>query len=320
MTISRGSISKELIPGLNAVFGTSYKSIDNEHLALFDVEKSNRSFEEEVMLTGFGHAPEKFEGTTVFYDDMKETYKVTYNHVTIALGFAITEEAVEDNLYPELSRNKAKALGRAMASTKQVRAADIFNNAFAATQLGGDGSVMLGNAHPTLTGNQSNILATAAQLSETALEQAVIDIGNFRDERGILIDAKPKSLHIPLAYVFTAHKILKSPMSTFPQTITAAGLEGASSAVVGVGTQNRVNALNQMGYFSNGVNVNHRFTNTLAWFIKTDVPNGLKHFVRVPLETGDEGDFDTGNYRYKARERYSFYWSDWRSIYGTPGS
>lgn len=310
MTISRGSITKELIPGLNAVFGTSYKSIDNEHLPLFDVEKSNRSFEEEVMLTGFGHAPEKFEGTTVFYDDMKETYKVTYNHVTIALGFAITEEAVEDNLYPELSRNKAKALGRAMASTKQVRAADIFNNGFATSQLGGDGASLLSNAHPTLTGNQSNILGTPAQLSETALEQAVIDIGNFRDERGILIDAKPKSLHIPLQYVFTAEKILKSPMSTITET----------NSTTGITNTNKINALNQMGYFSNGTHVNHRFTNTTAWFIRTDVPNGLKHFVRVPLETGDEGDFDTGNYRYKARERYSFYWSDWRQIYGTPGA
>jgi hypothetical protein len=309
MTINRGSISAQLIPGLNKVFGGAYGKYDNEHLPLFDIEKSTRSFEEEQMFTGLGTAPEKFEGQSIFYDDMRETYKSTYIHITIALGFAITEEAVEDNLYAELSRRKAKALGRSMAVTKQIRAADVFNNGFSTTQLGGDGSALFANDHATLTGNQTNIPTTDAQLSETSLEQAVLDIADYKDERGILINAAIRSLHIPSELRFTAERVLKSPLST--TTVT----QGAT----GITNKNDINALQSKGYFQDGVYINHRFTSSTAWFIRTDVEDGTKMFVRVPLQTGDEGDFDTGNYRYKARERYSFGWSDWRQWYGTDG-
>jgi hypothetical protein len=310
MTINRGSISKQLIPGLNKVFGGSYKAIDNEHAVLFEMEKSNRSFEEEVMFTGLGTAPEKFEGQSLFYDDMRETYSVTYVPVTIALGFAITEEAVEDNLYAEVSKRKAKALGRAMATTKQTRAADIFNNGFSATNVGGDGVALFSASHPTLTGNQSNIIAVAADLSETSLEQSVIDIGYFMDERGILINAQPVSLHIAPQEQFNAERILKTSLTT---TL-------ATNSTTGITNQNSVNALRSMGLFPKGATVNHRFTDGDAWFVKTDVENGTKMFTRVALQTGDEGDFDTGNYRYKARERYSFGWSDWRGFYGSQGA
>lgn len=309
-TITRGQISKQLIPGLNKVFGGSYSKFDNEHLPLFDMEKSNRSFEEEVMFTGLGTAPEKFEGQSIFYDDMRETYTATYTHITIALGFAITEEAVEDNQYTELSRRKARALGRSMAITKQIRAADVYNNGFSATQAGGDGVALLSSAHPTLTGNQTNLPGSAVDLSETALEQAVIDIADFKDERGILINAKPKKLIIPSELRWTAQKILKSNLST---TVTTQGTDGVTNV-------NDLNVLGQSGMFSGGAFVNHYLTDADAWFIRTDVEDGLKHFVRVGLQTGDEGDFDTGNYRYKARERYSFGWSDWRQIYGTTGA
>lgn len=312
MTISRGSISKQLIPGLNKVFGGAYGKIDNEHVVLFDKEKSNRSFEEEVMFTGLGTAPEKFEGTSIFYDDMRETYTATYTHVTIALGFAITEEAVEDNLYAEVSRRKAKALGRSLATTKQVRAADIFNNGFSATQLGGDGVSLFSAAHPTLTGNQTNRPASAVDLSETALETAVIDIADYQDERGILINAMALSLHIPSELRFVAERILASTLSvTLGQNV--AGTENVTNT-------NDINALRSMGMFPKGVYINHRFTDTDAWFIRTNCEDGTKHFERVALQTGDEGDFDTGNYRYKARERYSFGWSDWRQWYGTTGA
>lgn len=307
MTINRGSIAKQLIPGLNKVFGTAYGEIDNQHAVLFETEKSNRNFEKEVMFTGLGEAPVKQEGEGVSYDDMRETYESTYTHVTIALAFGITEEALEDNLYAELSRMKAKALGRALATTKQVRAADIFNNGFSANFLGGDGAPLFSAAHPTLTGNQSNRPGTDADLSETSLEQAVIDINDFKDERGILINAMPVSLHVPSQLRFTAEKILKSQLST-----TLGGSD--------VTNVNDINALRSMGLFPKGCFVNNRFTDADAWFIKTDVPNGLKHFIRIPLQTRDEGDFDTGNMRYKARERYSFGWSDWRQVYGTTGN
>lgn len=311
MLITRGSISKQLIPGLNKVFGGAYGKIDNEHTVLFEQEKSNRSFEEEVMFTGLGTAPEKFEGQSIFYDDMRETYATTYTHITIALGFAITEEAVEDNLYAEVSRRKAKALGRAMATTKQVRAADVFNNAFNTSYPGGDGVPLFSNSHPTLTGNQSNIPSGGhADLSETALENSVIDIAAFKDERGILINGMPVSLHIPSALRFVAERILKSTLSTVPMT-NVAGNENVSN-------KNDVNVVK--GMFTRGAYINHRFTDSDAWFVKTDVEDGTKHFVRVGLQTGDEGDFDTGNYRYKARERYSFGWSDWRSFYGSQGA
>lgn len=309
MTISRALISKQLIPGLNKVFGGAYSKVDNEHTVLFDTENSNRSFEEEVMFTGLGTAPEKFEGQSIFYDDMRETYVASYIHLTIALGFAITEEAVEDNLYPEVSRRKAKALGRSMATTKQVRAADVFNNAF--TQTGADGSPLFSTTHATLTGNQSNRPSSAVDLSETALEQSVIDIADYQDERGILINAMPVSLHIPSELRFVAERILNSQLST-----TVFENTGADAAT----NVNDVNALKSMGIFPRGAYINHRFTDTDAWFIRTNVEDGTKHFKRVALQTGDEGDFDTGNYRYKSRERYSFGWSDWRQWYGTTGA
>lgn len=312
MTINRGSISKQLIPGLNKVFGGSYNKIDNEHAVLFDKEKSTRSFEEEVMFTGLGTAPEKFEGASIFYDDMRETYTTTYVHITIALGFAITEEAVEDNQYAELSKRKAKALGRSMATTKQVRAADLFNNGFSASQLGGDGVALFSAAHPTLTGNQTNRPASAVELSETALEQSVIDIADYQDERGILINAMPVSLHIPSELRFVAERILKTSLTTTPMT-NVAGTENVSNA-------NDINVINSMGIFSRGAHINHRFTDADAWFIRTNCEDGTKQFERVGLQSGDEGDFDTGNYRYKARERYSFGWSDWRAWYGTTGA
>lgn len=305
MPINRGSISKQLIPGLNKVFGGSYGAIDNQHSVLFSMETSKRSFEEEVMFTGLGTAPEKYEGQAIQYDDMRETYSVTYVPVTIALGFAITEEAVEDNLYAEVSKRKAKALGRSMATTKQVRAADIFNNAYTST-YGGDGVVMITNAHPTLTGNQSNRPTSYGDLSETTLEQAVIDIAEYKDERGILINAQPVSLHIPSPLRFTAERILKSTLSTTT----------ATNSTTGVTNKNDINALREMGLFSKGAYMNNRFTDLNGWFVKTDVEDGTKMFTRVALQTGDEGDFDTGNYRYKARERYAFGFSDWRGWYG----
>ena len=310
--INRGSISKQLIPGLNKVFGGAYGKIDDEHAVLFDKEKSQRSFEEEVMFTGLGTAPEKFEGASVSYDDMRETYVSTYVHITIALGFAITEEAVEDNLYPEMSKRKAKALGRSMATTKQVRAADLFNNGFSATQLGGDGVSLFSTAHPTLTGNQTNRPASAVDLSETSLEQAVIDIADYQDERGILVNAMAVSLHIPSELRFTAEKILKTTLTTTPMT-NVAGTENVSNS-------NNINALKSMGMFPRGAYINHRFTDADAWFVRTNCEDGTKQFERVALQSGDEGDFDTGNYRYKARERYSFGWSDHRNWYGTTGA
>jgi len=309
MAINRSKISKQLIPGLNKVFGGAYSKFDNEHLPLFDVEQSSRNFEEEVMFTGLGTAPEKFEGEGIQYDDMRETYVATYIHVTIALGFAVTEESVEDNLYAEVSRRKSRALGRSMAITKQIRAADIFNNGFAATQLGGDGVALFSTAHPTLTGNQSNRPSSAIDISETALEQAVIDIADYRDERGILINAKAKSLHIPSELQWTAKKILKSQLST------GVGIQAEATKTV-----NDANVLGTSGIFGAGAYVNNYFTDADAWFIRTDCEDGTKHFVRKALMTGDEGDFDTGNFRYKARERYSFGWSDWRQWYGTTGA
>lgn len=308
-TINRGSISKQLIPGLNKVFGSAYMKIDNEHQVLFDTERSNRSFEEEVMFTGLGTAPEKFEGQSIFYDDMRETFSVTYTHVTIALGYAITEEAVEDNLYAEVSRRKAKALGRAMATTKQIRGADIFNNGFAASQLGGDGVALFSASHPTLVGNQSNRPSAAVDISETSLEQAVIDIADYQDERGILINGQAISLHIPSELRFVTEKILNSTLST------GIGIQAEATKTV-----NDINALYSTGMFPKGAYVNHRFTDADAWFVRTNIEDGTKHFERVALSTGDEGDFDTGNYRYKARERYSFGWSDWRQWYGTTGA
>lgn len=308
MTVNRSDIAKLLIPGLNKVFGDNYKSVDSEHLPLFDVENSDRSFEEETKFVGMGSAAVKTEGAPVQYDDMQTYYTSRYTHETIALGFIVTEEAYEDDLYDVLAKRRAEFLGRSMANTKQVKAADVFNNGFNASFVGGDGVPLFSTAHPTIVGtNQSNRVST--DLSETALETAAINIGQYRDDRGLLISAMGRSLHIPNALQFTAFKILKSDLST-----TQAGAAATPTNV------NDVNALRAGGYFPGGIHINHRFTDTTAWFIRTDCPDGTRMFVRVPLQTSDEGDFDTGNFKYKARERYSFGWSDWRQWYGSSGA
>lgn len=308
MTVQRSDIAKLLIPGLNKVFGDNYNNVDNEHTVLFDVENSDRSFEEEQKFVGMGSAAVKTEGAPIQYDDMEQFYTSRYTHETVALGFIVTEEAYEDDLYDVLAKRRAEFLGRSMANTKQVKAADIFNNGFNANFVGGDNVPLFSSAHPTLVGTtQSNTVAT--DLSETALETAAIDIGQYRDDRGILISAMGRTLHIPNALQFTAFKILKSDLST-----TTAGAVATPTNV------NDVNALRSGGYFPGGVHINHRFTDTTAWFIRTDVPDGTRMFVRVPLQTADEGDFDTGNFKFKARERYSFGWSDWRQWYGSSGA
>ena len=307
MAINRASISKELLPGLNAVFGVEYGSVDDEHAALFDVESSDRAFEEEVLFTGFGTAPTKSEGAGVQYDDAQEGYTARYTAETVALAFAITEEAMEDNLYDTFSKLRAKGLARAMANTKQVKAADVFNNSFSTAFPGGDGAAFFSDNHPTVgDGDQVNLL-DAADLSEAALETALILVQKAEDDRGILIGAQAKSLHIPVDLIFTADQILNSTLST-----TLGG-----SSVTNV---NDINAIKSQGAVPNGYYVNRRFTDTNAYFIKTDCPNGAKMFVRTKLQTKMEPDFDTGNLRYKARERYSFGFSDWRSYYGAEGA
>jgi hypothetical protein len=303
MTIlTRAQFAKQLVPGLNAIFGTAYKSIDNEHTPLFDVERSDRSFEEEVLMTGFGTAPVKSEGDQVFFDTASEAWTSRYTHETVAMAFAITEEAIEDNLYGTTGKMKANAMGRAMANAKQVKAANVYNNGFSASSLyaGGDGQPLFSTAHPTLAaGTQSN--RVSSDLSETALESALITISLTKDDRGLLIGARAVSLHIPPQLQFVAHRILFSDLR--------------------VGTaDNDTNAMKDMGLFSKGYTVNHRFTDPNAWFIRTDVPNGTKMFIRAPLATKDDVDFLTGNMRYKARERYSFGWSDWRQWFGSSGS
>ena len=302
MAISRAQLVKELEPGLNALFGLEYKRYENEASQIFDNESSDRAFEEEVMLSGFGTADVKPEGSGVQYDDAQETYTARYTHETVALAFALTEEAVEDNLYDRISSRYTKALARSMATSKQVKGAAVLNNAFATSGYdGGDGESLCGNAHPTLNGNQTNIPTTAADLSETSLEQALIDIASFQDERGLKIAAQGMKMIIPKELQFTAERIMKSQ-----------GRTGTAD--------NDINALKSMGMVPQGFTVNHDLADTDAWFIKTDVPNGMKHFVRAPLKTAMEGDFDTGNVRYKARERYSFGWSDWRGIFASPGA
>ena len=302
MAISRAQLVKELEPGLNALFGLEYKRYENEAGQIFDNESSDRAFEEEVMLSGFGTADVKPEGSGVQYDDAQETYTARYTHETVALAFALTEEAIEDNLYDRISSRYTKALARSMATSKQVKAANVLNNAFAASGYnGGDGESLCGNAHPTLNGNQTNIPTTASDLSETSLEQALIDIASYQDERGLKIAAQGMKMIIPKELQFTAERIMKSQ-----------GRVGNAD--------NDINALKSMGMVPQGYVVNHYLVDTDAWFIKTDVPNGMKHFVRAPLKTAMEGDFDTGNVRYKARERYSFGWSDWRGIYGNQGA
>ena len=302
MAISRQQLAKELEPGLNALFGLEYKNYENQHAEIYDTESSDRAFEEEVMLGGFANAAVKPEGSGVSYDTANEAFTARYTHETIALAFSITEEAVEDNLYDSIAKRYTKALARSMANTKQIKAANVLNNGFSGGTAGGDGVDLLSIAHPTISaGNQKNELTTSADLSETSLEQAMIDIAAFKDERGLKIAARGMKLIIPSALQFTAERILKSTQR--------------------VGTaDNDINAIGSMGMIPQGYTVNHFLTDDDAFFIKTDVPNGMKHFNRAAIKTAMEGDFDTGNMRYKARERYSFGFSDWRGIFGSPGA
>ena len=302
MAISRAQLVKELEPGLNALFGLEYDRYTNETAEIFTTETSDRAFEEEVMLSGFGSAATKAEGASVTFDDAKEAFTARYTHQTIALAFAITEEAIEDNLYDRLGNRYARALARSMANTKQVKGAEILNNAFSSSQLGGDGVVLCSTAHPTVSGtNLSNTFTTQADLSETSLESALINIAAFIDDRGLRISIQGTKLILPKELQFTAERILKSPLR--------------------VGTaDNDINAIANMNMIPEGYRVNHYLNDTNAWFIKTDTPNGFKHFVRAALRTAMEGDFDTGNVRYKARERYSFGFSDPRCVYGSSGS
>ena len=302
MAISRAQLLKELLPGLNALFGLEYKRYGEEHKEIYETETSERSFEEETKLSGFSAAPVKNEGQAVAYDNAQEAWTARYNHETIALGFSLTEEAIEDNLYDSLSARYTKALARAMAYTKEVKGANILNNAFNASYVGGDGKSLCNSAHPLVYGSTiSNVPATAADLNETSLENAVIQISLWTDERGLLIAAKPKKLIIPSALQFVATRLLETELR------------------VGT-TDNDINALKNNGSIPGGYTVNHWLTDTNAWFLSTDVPNGLKHFVRTPLSTSMDADFDTGNARYKARERYSFGWSDYLGIFGSQGS
>ena len=308
MAINRASINKELLPGLNAIFGLEYGEVNNEHQALYEIENSDRAFEEEVLFTGFGTAPTKGEGAAVSYDDAQESYTARYTAETVALAFAITEEAMEDNLYDTFAKLRAKGLARAMANTKQVKAANIFNNGFSDTI--GDGVAFFSDSHPTVAdGNQDNLLA-ASDLSESTLETALTAIQKTKDDRGILIGASAVSLHIPVDYWAVADRVLSSPGNT--QSSAAAGDTSGLN-------MNAINATRHMGMVPDGYHINRRFTDTDAWFVKTDVPNGTKMFVRSPLQTKMEPDFDTGNLRFKARERYSFGVSDWRGWYGSAG-
>jgi len=299
MAISRAQLLKELLPGLNALFGLEYARYGEEHKEIYETEKSERSFEEETKLSGFSAAPVKAEGTAISYDNAQEAFTARYNHETIALGFSITEEAIEDNLYDSLSARYTKGLARAMAYTKQVKAAAVLNNAYNAAYVGGDGVSLLNTAHPLVNGGtNSNTASTPADLNETSLENAVIQIAAWTDERGLLIAARPKKLIVPPALMFVATRLLDTELR--------------------VGTNNNdINALKNNGSIPEGYTVNHFLTATNAWFLTTDVPNGLKHFERTPLQNSMDGDFDTGNVRYKSRERYSFGWSDPLGIYGS---
>jgi hypothetical protein len=302
MAISRAQLLKELLPGLNALFGLEYARYGEEHKEIYDQETSERSFEEETKLSGFSAAPVKNEGSAIAYDNGQEAWTARYNHETIALGFSITEEAMEDNLYDSLSARYTKALARGMAYTKQVKAAAILNNAFSTAYTYGDGVSLCSTAHPLVSGGtNSNRPAVSADLNETSLEAAVIQIAAWTDERGLLIAAKPKKLVIPPALMFVATRLLETSLR------------------VGT-TDNDINALKNNGSIPEGYTVNHFLTDSNGWFLTTDVPNGLKHFVRTPLATSMDGDFDTGNTRYKARERYSFGVSDPLGIFGSPGS
>ena len=298
MAISRAQLVKELEPGLNALFGLEYKQYADEWSEIFDTETSDRAFEEEVMLAGFSNAAVKPEGQGVTFDDAQETFTARYTNETIALAFAITEEAIEDNLYDRLASRYTKALARSMASTKNIKGAAVLNNAFDSNFAGGDGKELCATDHPTLAGTLSNELTTPAELNETSLEQSLIDIAAFTDERGLKIAAQGVKLVIPSALQFTADRLMNS-----------AGRTGTGD--------NDINAIRNMGMISGGYTVNHYLTAAKKFFIKTDVPNGLKHFNRSPIKTSMEGDFDTGNVRYKARERYVFGFSDPRGIFGS---
>ena len=309
MAISRSQLLKELLPGLNALYGLEYDRYGEEHKEIYETESSERSFEEETKLSGFSAAPVKAEGSAISYDNAQEAWSTRYNHETIALGFSITEEAVEDNLYDSLSARYTKALARAMSYTKQVKAASVLNNAFSGSYLGGDGVSLAGVnssssrvGHPTVGGGVNyNSPSVAVDLNETSLEAAVIQIAAWTDERGLLIAAKPQKLVIPPALMFVADRLLKTELR--------------------VGTaDNDINALRSAGSIPGGKTVNNFLTDSNAWFLTTDVPNGMKHFVRTPMSTGMDGDFDTGNVRYKARERYSFGWSDPLGMWGSSGS
>jgi hypothetical protein len=302
MAISRAQLLKELLPGLNALFGLEYKKYGEEHKEIFETETSERSFEEETKLSGFSAAPVKNEGSALAYDNAQEAWTARYVHETIAMGFSLTEEAIEDNLYDSLSARYTKALARAMAYTKQVKAASILNQGFAGGPTYGDGQVLFSTAHPLVSGGvNSNRPTVAADLNETSLEAAVIQIAGWTDERGLLIAAKPRKLVVPPSLQFVAERLLKTEL----RVATA---------------DNDINAIKSMGSIPEGYTVNHYLTDTNAWFLMTDVPNGLKHFVRTPMQTGMDADFDTGNSRYKARERYSFGVSDPLGVFGSPGA
>jgi hypothetical protein len=302
MAISRAQLLKELLPGLNALFGLEYARYGEEHKQIFETESSERSFEEETKLSGFSAAPVKNEGSAIAYDNAQEAWTARYNHETIALGFSITEEAIEDNLYDSLSARYTKALARAMAYTKQTKAAAVLNNGFDSDYPGGDGVALFSASHPLVGGGvNSNIPATAADLNETSLEAAVIQIAAWTDERGLLIAAKPKKLVVPPSLMFVATRLLETELRV-------------STA------DNDINAIKSNGSIPEGYTVNHFLTDPDAWFLTTDVPNGLKHFVRTPMAQNMDGDFDTGNVRYKSRERYSFGWSDPLGMYGSEGA
>ena len=302
MAISRAQLLKELLPGLNALFGLEYARYGEEHKEIFETETSERSFEEETKLSGFSAAPVKNEGSAIAYDNAQEVFTARYNHETIALGFSLTEEAIEDNLYDSLSARYTKALARAMAYTKQTKAAAILNNGFDTDYPGGDGQPLFSASHPLVSGgSNSNIPVTPADLNETALEAAVIQIAAWTDERGLLIAAKPRKLVVAPSNMFVATRLLETEL----RVATA---------------DNDINAIKSNGSIPEGYTVNHFLTDPDAWFLTTDVPNGLKHFVRTPLAQSMDGDFDTGNVRYKARERYSFGWSDPLGMYGSEGA
>lgn len=301
MAISRAQLLKELLPGLNALFGLEYARYGEQHKEIYETETSERSFEEETKLSGFSAAPVKNEGSSIAYDNAQEAWTARYNHETIALGFSLTEEAIEDNLYDSLAARYTKALARAMAYTKQVKAANVLNNGFTSGYNGGDGVTLFSASHPLVSGGtNSNVPSTPTDLNETSLENAVIQIAGWTDERGLLIAAKPKKLVIPPALQFTATRLLETELR--------------------VGTaDNDINAIKNNGSVSEGYTVNNFLTDTNAWFLTTDVPNGMKHFERTPLSQSMEGDFDSGNVRYKSRARYSFGWSDPLGMYGSQG-